>query len=78
MSILTGKPAHCTHNGHYRPLSPLLNHRPSYEERGRMARWLVHKMIWGTLATLDKTTGDPIGGVNVLRNSTTGRAAAML
>ncbi len=43
-----------------------------------MARWLVHEMIWGTLATLDKTTGDPIGCVNVLRNSTTGRAAGML
>lgn len=28
-----------------------------------MARWLVHEMIWGTLATLDRTTGDPIGGV---------------
>lgn len=58
-------------------MSPLLNLRPSYEERGRMARWLVHEMIWGTLATLDRTTGDPIGCVKVLRNHH-GKAAVML
>ncbi|KXZ47039.1 hypothetical protein GPECTOR_38g276 [Gonium pectorale] len=28
-----------------------------------MARWLVHELTWGVLSTLDKNSGEPVGGV---------------
>ncbi|GIL45668.1 hypothetical protein Vafri_2870 [Volvox africanus] len=37
--------------------------RPPYEQRAIMARWLVHETSWGVLSTLDRDTGEPVGGV---------------
>ncbi|KAG2501164.1 hypothetical protein HYH03_000979 [Edaphochlamys debaryana] len=37
--------------------------RPPYEERAKMARWLVHETSWGTLSTKDKASGEAVGGI---------------
>ncbi|PNW77530.1 hypothetical protein CHLRE_10g440700v5 [Chlamydomonas reinhardtii] len=37
--------------------------RPPYEERAKMARWLVHETTYGVLSTVDRQSGEAIGGV---------------
>ncbi|GFR42344.1 hypothetical protein Agub_g3274 [Astrephomene gubernaculifera] len=37
--------------------------RPPHDQHALMARWLVHQTSWGVLSTLDRDTGEPMGGV---------------